>query len=186
MSRIGKLPISLPVGVEVSSSDQRVTVKGPKGTLYVELPRQVSVTVSNSMVEVRRVSSDGHSRAHHGLIRAMIANAVTGVTSGWQKELELVGVGYRAKMVGNALELNLGYSHPITVDPPGGVTFQVQKDRIIVGGIDKQTVGQIASDIRKYKKPEPYKGKGIRYAGEVIRRKAGKSAKAVGGSGGGK
>jgi large subunit ribosomal protein L6 len=179
MSRIGKAPIPLPGGVEVSLSDAGVTVKGPKGSLTQAVPAQISIRTEDGAVIVERSDDERASRALHGLTRALVANMVTGVSQGFRRELEIVGVGYRATAQGDTnLELALGYSHPIKVKAPAGVTFEVPAaTRIAVIGIDKQAVGQVAADIRSLRKPEPYKGKGIRYAGERIIRKAGKAGK---------
>ncbi len=179
MSRIGKAPIPLPNGVEVSFGDAGVTVKGPKGSLTQAIHPQVSVRTEDGNVVVERADDGRESRSLHGLTRALVANMVTGVSEGFRKELEIVGVGYRATAQGDrALELALGYSHPVKVEAPAGITFEVPAaTRISVIGIDKQAVGQVAANIRSLRKPEPYKGKGIRYAGERIIRKAGKAGK---------
>jgi large subunit ribosomal protein L6 len=168
MSRIGKAPITVPSGVTVTIDGQSISVKGPKGEL--------SRTVSDLVVE--RGADDRDSRSQHGLVRSLIQNMVTGVTEGFQKDLEIVGVGYRAQAKGKGLELSLGFSHPVYVEAPEGITFNVpQPTRIEVHGIDKQLVGQVAANIREWRKPEPYKGKGVRYADEYVRRKAGKAGK---------
>jgi large subunit ribosomal protein L6 len=179
MSRIGRSPIAVPSGVSVAVDDRTVTVTGPQGTLSRQLPGAISVRQEDSTLLVERPDDERQSRALHGLTRSLIANMVTGVTAGFSKELEIVGVGYRAQARGpGALELALGFSHPVTVDAPEGVTFEVPvPTRIVVKGIDKEKVGQVAADIRKIRKPEPYKGKGVRYAGERVLRKAGKAAK---------
>ena len=179
MSRIGRSPIAVPSGVTVSLDDRTVTVSGPQGSLSRQLPGAISVRQEDSTLLVERPDDERHNRALHGLTRSLIANMVTGVTAGFTKELEIVGVGYRAQSRGpGALELALGFSHPVTVDAPEGVTFEVPvPTRIVVKGIDKEKVGQVAADIRKIRKPEPYKGKGVRYAGERVLRKAGKAAK---------
>ena len=184
MSRIGKAPIPVPAGVEVALVDRRVTVKGPQGTLERELPGEITVRQDStdgdaSVLVVERPNDERHNRALHGLTRSLVFNMVTGVTAGFAKELEIVGVGYRAAAQGpTRLELALGFSHPVPVEAPTGVTFEVPvPTRIIVKGIDKELVGQVAANIRKLRKPEPYKGKGVRYAGEVVLRKAGKAAK---------
>ncbi len=180
MSRIGRSPIPVPTGVEVSVAGRRVTVKGPQGTLERDVPAEVSVRQEDGTVVVERGADDRRHRALHGLTRALVNNMVVGVSTGFTKELEIVGVGYRAAAGSpTRLELALGFSHPVVVDAPDGITFEVPAPtRITVRGIDKQAVGQVAADIRSVRKPEPYKGKGIRYAGEVVRRKAGKTGKA--------
>ncbi len=179
MSRVGKMPIAVPGGVEVSQQARRITVKGPQGTLERELPGEITVRQDDSSLLVERPDDERESRALHGLTRSLVANMVTGVTAGYQKDLEIVGVGYRATSKGpNQIELALGFSHPVVVDAPDGISFEVPAPtRITVRGIDKEKVGQVAADIRKIRKPEPYKGKGVRYAGEVVLRKAGKAAK---------
>ncbi len=179
MSRIGKTPIDVPSGVEVTLQDRNVSVKGPQGTLRRDLPGNITVRREDSVLVVERPDDERSNRALHGLTRSLIANMVTGVTAGFSKELEIVGVGYRATMrQPDQLELALGFSHPVVVNAPAGITFEVPSPiRIVVKGIDKETVGQVAADIRKIRKPEPYKGKGVRYAGEVVQRKAGKAAK---------
>ncbi len=179
MSRIGKAPVPLPSGVMVQLSERTVTVTGPQGTLSRSIPGAITVRQEDSTVVVERPDDERHNRALHGLTRSLVANMVTGVTQGFTKELEIVGVGYRAQPRGpQAIELALGFSHPVVVDAPEGVTFEVPvPTRIVVKGIDKEKVGQVAADIRKIRKPEPYKGKGVRYAGERVMRKAGKAAK---------
>jgi large subunit ribosomal protein L6 len=179
MSRIGKQPITVPGGVDVAIDGPRVSVKGPKGQLQHEIVGDVAVEREGDTLVVTRANDSRSARSLHGLQRTLIANMVTGVSDGFAKELEIVGVGYRAQASGSdAIELALGFSHPVKVQAPEGVTFEVpQPTRIIVRGYDKQLVGQVAADIRKIRKPEPYKGKGIRYAGERVQRKAGKSAK---------
>ena len=180
MSRIGRSPITVPSGVTVAvDDDHRVTVKGPQGELARQVPAAISIRVEGDVLTVERPDDQRQNRALHGLTRSLVANMVTGVTEGFSKELEIVGVGYRAVPKGPAaLELALGFSHPVFVDAPAGVTFEVPSaTRIIIKGIDKEKVGQVAADIRKLRKPEPYKGKGIRYAGERVVRKAGKAAK---------
>ena len=179
MSRVGRSPIPLPSGVEVDIQGRRVSVKGPKGTLVRELPGEITVRRDDGALLVERPDDERHNRALHGLARSLVNNMVVGVTEGFTKELEIVGVGYRATAQGpSRLELAVGYSHIVPVDAPEGVTFEVpQPTRITVRGIDKEAVGQVAADIRAVRKPEPYKGKGIRYAGEVVQRKAGKAAK---------
>jgi large subunit ribosomal protein L6 len=179
MSRIGKMPINVPNGVDVVIDGARVRVKGPKGQLEHEIVGDVTVARDGDALLVSRADDSRANRSLHGLQRSLIANMVTGVSDGFAKELEIVGVGYRAQAQSpNAIELALGFSHPVRVQAPEGVTFEVpQPTRVVVRGFDKQLVGQVAADIRKIRKPEPYKGKGIRYAGERVQRKAGKSAK---------
>jgi large subunit ribosomal protein L6 len=179
MSRIGKMPINVPNGVDVVIDGARVTVKGPKGQLEHEIVGEVTVARDGDALVVTRADDSRTNRSLHGLQRSLIANMVTGVSDGFVKELEIVGVGYRAQAQSPAaIELALGFSHPVRVQAPEGVTFEVpQPTRVVVRGFDKQLVGQVAADIRKIRKPEPYKGKGIRYAGERVQRKAGKSAK---------
>jgi large subunit ribosomal protein L6 len=179
MSRIGMQPITIPSGVDVKIDGARVAVKGPKGELEHTLVGGVSVSRNEDELNVERVDDTRENRSLHGLQRSLIANMVTGVSEGFAKELEIVGVGYRAQAQGpEKIEIAVGFSHPVHVQAPAGVTFEVpQPTRIVVRGFDKQLVGQVAADIRKLRKPEPYKGKGIRYAGERVQRKAGKSAK---------
>ena len=178
MSRIGKLPIPVPAGVEVKIDGQVVEVKGPKGTLTHTVPAPITVAVEDGTILVTRPDDERTSRSLHGLTRTLIANNITGVTVGFTKGLEIVGTGYRVAQKGAALEFALGYSHPITVEPPAGISFSVDGNtKLTVHGIDKQAVGEVAANIRKLRKPEPYKGKGVRYAGEVVRRKAGKAGK---------
>jgi large subunit ribosomal protein L6 len=180
MSRVGQAPIAVPAGVEVKIAGRGVTVKGPKGELSRTLPDALSITLDEGVLTVARADDERESRALHGLFRSLVANMVTGVTEGYRRGLEIVGVGYRATAQGDrALELAVGYSHTVKVEAPEGITFEVPSNtRIDVVGIDKETVGQVAADIRAIRKPEPYKGKGIRYQGEVVRRKAGKAASA--------
>ncbi|MDD2509607.1 MAG: 50S ribosomal protein L6 [Syntrophomonas sp.] len=176
MSRIGKKPISLPAGVEVAMNGNALSVKGPKGVLDWELPADITVAQEGNELVVKRPSDIKKHRALHGLSRALIANMVQGVSAGFEKKLELVGVGYRAQMQGKKLVISIGFSHPVEVDPPAGIEFEVPTvTRITVRGIDKQLVGNTAAHIRAIRKPEPYKGKGIKYENEVIRRKAGKA-----------
>ena len=176
MSRIGKLPITVPAGVEVTLNGNHVQVKGPKGTLEMDVHQDITVALENGVVTVARPSDRKDHRSLHGLTRALIANMVKGVTEGHSKTLDIVGVGYRAQMEGTKLVVNAGYSHPVPVIPPAGITFKCPApNQIIIEGIDKQQVGQVAANIRSIREPEPYKGKGIKYAGEVIRRKAGKT-----------
>ena len=180
MSRIGRSPITVPSGVTVAvDGEHRVTVKGPQGELARQVPPAMRIHQDGDVLTVERPDDQRQNRALHGLTRSLVANMVVGVTEGFSKELEIVGVGYRAVPRGpSALELALGFSHPVHVSAPDGVTFEVPSaTRIIIKGIDKEKVGQVAADIRKLRKPEPYKGKGIRYAGERVVRKAGKAAK---------
>ena len=180
MSRIGRAPITVPSGVSVAvGNDNTVTVKGPQGELSRSVPSAMTIRQDGDVLTVERPDDQRQNRALHGLTRSLVANMVDGVTAGFSKELEIVGVGYRAIPKGpSALELALGFSHPVNVQAPDGVTFEVPSaTRIIVKGIDKERVGQVAADIRKLRKPEPYKGKGVRYAGERVVRKAGKAAK---------
>jgi len=179
VSRVGKEPIQVPSGVDVTIQPGHVAVKGPRGELERALPAQIVVSQDGAELIVTRPDDERENRALHGLVRALVNNMVVGVSEGFVRELEIVGVGYRATASGpNQLELQVGFSHSVHVDAPEGVTFEVpQPTRISVRGCDKQQVGQVAADIRKIRKPEPYKGKGIRYAGERVLRKAGKSAK---------
>jgi large subunit ribosomal protein L6 len=179
MSRIGKLPIEVPSGVDVAIDDQLVTVKGPKGTLSHSVASPITVAKSDGVLEVRRPDDERISRSLHGLTRTLINNMVVGVTAGYEKRLEIVGVGYRVLSKGpTQLEFQLGYSHSITFNAPEGITFTVEgPTRLGVQGIDKQLVGETAAKIRKLRKPEPYKGKGVRYAGEQVRKKVGKAGK---------
>jgi len=178
MSRIGKLPVQIPSGVDVSIDGRQVTVKGPKGELSRELHPDISVRQEDGTLLVERPSEQKVHKQLHGLTRTLVANMVEGVTNGYRKGLEITGVGYRATKVGEKLQLNLGYSHPIEIDPPAGISFELENPtRLTVVGIDKELVGQIAARVRATRKPEPYKGKGVRYAGEQVRRKAGKAGK---------
>jgi large subunit ribosomal protein L6 len=178
VSRIGKQPIPVPSGVEVKIDGSTVSVKGPKGELSQTFSDILEVTLDDGVLLVSRPDESRTARSLHGLTRTLLANMVTGVSDGFFKNLEIVGVGYRAAMKGSDLELQLGFSHPVTVIAEPGITFEVpQPTRITVRGIDKQRVGQVAADIRKWRKPEPYKGKGVRYGGEHVRRKLGKAAK---------
>ena len=179
MSRIGKLPITVPPGVDVAVDDATVTVKGPKGTLSHRVAPPITVQRSDGVLTVSRPDDERTSRALHGLTRTLLNNMVVGVTEGYEKRLEIVGVGYRVRSVSpTQLEFQLGFSHPVVVDAPEGITFTVENPtRFGVQGIDKQLVGEVAANIRKIRKPEPYKGKGVRYAGEHVRRKAGKAGK---------
>jgi large subunit ribosomal protein L6 len=177
MSRIGRQPIPVPAGVTVAIEPERVTVNGPKGELTERVPRDISVEQVDGELRVTRPTDRGEHRALHGLTRSLVANMVTGVTDGFEKRLEIQGVGYRAALRGRDLELALGYSHPVSVKAPDGIEFEVpQPTRIVVRGASKQRVGEIAAQIRKQRKPEPYKGKGIRYEGEYVPRKVGKRA----------
>ena len=179
MSRIGRAPIPVPAGVDVTIAEGHVTVKGPKGTLERDLPRDITVRADGDQLLVERPDDERGHRALHGLTRSLVNNMVVGVTTGFRKDLEIVGVGYRAIAKGpSTIELAVGYSHPVIIEAPVGVTFEVPlPTRLSVLGSNKEDVGQVAADIRAVRKPEPYKGKGIRYAGEVVRRKAGKAAK---------
>jgi large subunit ribosomal protein L6 len=177
MSRIGRKPIPVPAGVTVSIEPERVTVNGPRGELSERIPRQMQVDQDDGEILVKRPTDRGEDRALHGLTRSLIANMVTGVTDGFEKRLEIQGVGYRAQLRGRDLELALGYSHPVSIKAPDGIEFEVpQPTRIVVKGASKQQVGEVAATIRKQRKPEPYKGKGIRYEGEYVARKVGKRA----------
>jgi large subunit ribosomal protein L6 len=178
MSRIGRLPITVPAGVEVTLDGRAITVKGPKGTLARELHPDMRVVREADTLVVERPSDAKTHRQLHGLTRTLVNNMVIGVTTGYRKGLEITGVGYRAAKVGEKLQLNLGYSHPIEIVPPSGITFELENPtRVAVIGIDKELVGEVAAKVRSTRKPEPYKGKGVRYAGEVVRRKAGKAGK---------
>jgi large subunit ribosomal protein L6 len=179
MSRIGKLPIPVPSGVDVTIDGRDITVKGPKGTLSHTVVEPITVARGeDGALLVTRPDDHRDSKARHGLTRSLVANMVTGVTTGYEKTLEIVGVGYRVQARGSNLEFALGFSHPVPVEAPAGITFEVQSPtRFVVRGIDKQQVGEVAAKIRKLRKPDPYKGKGVRYQGEVIRRKVGKSGK---------
>ena len=177
MSRIGRAPITLPAGVEIDIGPGRVGVKGPRGALEQAVPHEMTVSVDEGVVTVTRPTDRGPHRSLHGLTRTLVANMVEGVTNGYEKRLEIQGVGYRAALRGNSIELLLGFSHPVVVEAPAGIEFEIPAPtQIIVRGIDKQSVGQVAADIRRLRPPEPYKGKGIRYTGEVVRRKVGKRA----------
>lgn len=185
MSRIGKKPIKIPEGVTIQIEGGNVSVTGPKGNLSFGFRPEIKVSVSDNSVNVDRVAETAKAKSLHGLSRTLLENMVLGVTAGWNKGLELVGVGYRAVVEGTDLVLNVGFSHPVKFPAPGGITFEVADNtRINVSGRDKQLVGETAAKIRRIRPPEPYKGKGIRYVGEVIRRKAGKAVKAVGATGG--
>ena len=178
MSRIGKKPVQIPAGVEVAVNGKNIEVKGPKGSLSFEFHEEISIEVEGSEIIVTRANDERTARAMHGLTRALVQNMVTGVSEGYTKVLELAGVGYRVALKGNTLDLSLGYSHPVLYDAPEGITFEVPDNtHTHVKGIDKQQVGQVAAEIRAKRPPEPYKGKGIHYMGEHIRRKLGKAAK---------
>jgi len=176
VSRIGRKPISLPSGVETIIEDRSITVNGPKGSLARQIPQDITIAKEDDVLLVQRPSDAKRHRALHGLTRALVANMVVGVTNGYEKKLELVGVGYRAQLQGQKLVISIGFSHPVEVEPPEGIVFEVPAvTKITVKGIDKQLVGNTAAHIRAIRKPEPYKGKGIKYENEVIRRKAGKA-----------
>jgi large subunit ribosomal protein L6 len=176
MSRIGNAPITIPSGVEFTVEDREVVVKGPKGSLSHAIDPLIDVTVDDGVVTVSRENDERETKARHGLTRALLNNMIIGVSNGFSKELTLIGVGYRAALKGQQLELQVGFSHPVNVDARDGITFEVpEPTRIVVSGVDKQAVGQIAADIRAVRPPEPYKGKGIRYTNEHVRRKAGKA-----------
>jgi large subunit ribosomal protein L6 len=178
MSRIGKQPITVPAGVDVTIDGSHVAVKGPRGSLERDLHPDMHVVLEDGVVRVERPSDERLHRSLHGLTRTLVANMVEGVTSGFEKRLQIVGVGYRATLKDADLEMALGYSHPVAVPAPPGIEFEVPApNRIVVRGIDKQLVGEVAANIRKKRKPEPYKGKGVRYEGEYVRKKAGKAAK---------
>jgi large subunit ribosomal protein L6 len=178
MSRIGKLPVPVPSGVEVKVTDGVITVKGPKGTLTQDIEPPITIRQEDGKLLVERPDDDRRSRSLHGLVRSLVANMVEGVTKGYSKGLEIQGVGYRVQQASGGLEFSLGYSHSVKVKAPEGISFSVASPtKLSVEGIDKQKVGQVAAEIRSLRKPDPYKGKGVRYAGEVVRRKAGKTAK---------
>jgi large subunit ribosomal protein L6 len=178
MSRIGKKPVTLPKGVKVTVDGAEAVVEGSKGRVACPIPSGVNLDVQADSDSLTRINEEPQSRAYHGLTRALLQNAVTGVTEGWKKELDIVGVGYKAVMEGNVLRLDIGFSHPILFDPPKGIQVAVERNtHITITGIDRQLVGQVAADIRQFRRPEPYKGKGIRYTNEVVRRKAGKTGK---------
>lgn len=178
MSRIGRQPVTVPAGVQIDISESnRVVVKGPKGELQRQFAPSMSLTRKEGEILVERPNDEGKQRALHGLSRSLLNNMVTGVTTGYTKTLEVQGVGYRAQLQGTSLQLALGFSHPVVVVPPAGISFAVEGPRILVQGIDNEHVGQVAANIRKLRPPEPYKGKGIRYLGERVRRKAGKAGK---------
>ncbi len=178
MSRIGRTPVVIPAGVDVSINGREVTVQGPRGTLSMTVAEPIEVAQEDGVIKVTRPNDEGDIRALHGLSRSLIANMVTGVTEGFRKTLEIVGVGYRVQAKGQGLEFSLGFSHPVPVTPPEGITLRVESPtRLVVEGNDKQQVGEVAANIRKIRKPEPYKGKGVRYQGEQVRRKVGKAGK---------
>ncbi len=177
MSRVGKLPIPMPAGVDVDITAGQITVSGPKGTLSQKLLPGITLRPDGEYLRCERGGESRRLRAQHGLMRALVANMVHGVSQGFEKRLEVQGVGYRAAVNGSLLDLNLGYSHPVVYAVPEGIVIQVERNIITVSGIDRQKVGQVAADIRAKRPPEPYKGKGVRYVGEVVRRKAGKAAR---------
>jgi large subunit ribosomal protein L6 len=178
MSRIGRLPVQIPSGVNVTINGREVTVAGPKGELSLQVAEPIKVSQDSGVITVTRPTDEGEVRALHGLSRSLVANMVIGVTEGYRKTLEIVGVGYRVQARGSTVEFSLGFSHPVMVTPPEGVTLRVETPtRLVVEGIDKQQVGEVAANIRKLRKPDPYKGKGVRYSGEQIRRKVGKAGK---------
>jgi large subunit ribosomal protein L6 len=178
MSRIGRLPVTVPAGVTVSIADQDIEVKGPKGTLSITVAEPISIAQEGGQIQVTRPNDERVSRSLHGLTRTLISNMIVGVTEGYTKKMEIFGVGYRVQLKGRDLEFALGYSHPVPIPAPEGITFAVETPtKFSIAGIDKQKVGQIAAVIHGLRKPDPYKGKGIRYAGEVVRRKVGKTGK---------
>ncbi|WP_460802076.1 50S ribosomal protein L6 [Microbacterium sp. GXF6406] len=178
MSRIGRLPIEIPAGVTITVDGREVAVKGPKGEITLNVASPIEVAVEDNQVVVSRPDDERESRSLHGLTRTLINNNIIGVTQGYSKGLEVVGTGYRVQQKGSSVEFALGFSHPVVVDAPAGITLTVEgANKLTVSGIDKQAVGEAAANIRKIRKPEPYKGKGVRYAGEVVRRKAGKAGK---------
>ena len=179
MSRIGKQIIALPAGVEVTITDNHIKVKGPKGELEYKFPASISIVSEEGQLKIKRSGDEPADRAFHGLVRALVNNMVAGVSAGFEKKLEIIGVGYRAQVSGRKITLSLGFSHPVELEAPEGVAVEMDKELknvIVISGIDKQAVGQFASNIRQYRLPEPYKGKGIRYLGEHVTRKAGKTA----------
>ncbi len=180
MSKIGKKPISIPAGVDVSVNEGSISVKGPKGSMTKPLPARVTVSVADNVLNIRPETSARDNKMTWGLARALIQNMVTGVSQGFEKVLEFQGVGYKATIKGTDLELGLGYSHPIMIKGPEGISFKTEKNSITIQGMDKDLIGKVAAQIRSHREPEPYKGSGIRYAGEHIRRKAGKKAAASG------
>lgn len=179
MSKIGQLPVQILSGANVEVSDKKVLISGPKGNLSVSLPNDIEVKVEGQNIIVSAKKDNKATKSNWGTVRMLLSNSVKGVTEGWKKQLELVGTGYRSEVQGNKLVLTVGYSHPIVIEAPEGITFKVEKSIVNVDGIDKQLVGQISANIRASRPPEPYKGKGVKYVGEYIRRKAGKAAKAA-------
>lgn len=177
MSKIGKQSITLPEAVRAEIFSDKVKISGPKGELVVAIPSSLKVVLEEKTLSVSRLAETRQTKANHGTIRSLLANAVAGVSSGWTKELEIVGTGYRAEIIGKDLSVKIGFSHPVIIKPPAGITFEVKDEKIIVLGIDKELVGNIAAKIRLFKKIDPYKGKGIRYTGEEIKLKQGKTAK---------
>ena len=181
MSRIGRTPVTLSQGVSITIVDDKIVVKGPKGELQEKLQPGIDVVVVDNVITVSRKNDEKQTRAYHGLVRSLVANMVQGVSEGYEKRLEMVGTGYRAALQGTKLVLSVGFSHPVNIEQPAGITFTVEGNtKIVIKGINKHDVGQIAANIREVRPPEPYKGKGIKYEGEVIRRKAGKAVKAAG------
>lgn len=180
MSRIGKLPVTIIEGAKVEVSGGSVKVSGPKGQLSLDIPKEIDVKVDENKVELKRKGDFKQVRALHGTFRSLINNMIKGVTTGWQKKLELVGTGFRAEVSGNILSLTVGFSHPVKIEAPAGITFKVEKNVVTVEGINREVVGQVAANIRAVRPPEPYKGKGIKYVDEVIRRKPGKAAAKAG------
>ncbi len=181
MSRIGRKPIPIPKGVKIEIDNNLITVHGPKGELQTKIHESISASVEQNEVVLKRINEEKISKSLHGLWRALLANMVKGVSDGYQRKLEIVGVGYKAELKGRGIQLALGYSHPILFLPPAGIKLEVpQPTSIVISGIDKQLVGQVAAKIRAFRKPEPYKGKGVKYEGEYIRRKAGKAAASAG------
>lgn len=180
MSKIGKQPVKLPAGVSIETTPGEIKIKGPKGELSRKIPPSVGVGVKDGAILVSSKEGTKQAKSTFGTIRSIIANMVVGVTEGWSKQLELVGTGFRAEVQGRALILTIGFSHPVTIEVPEGITFKVEKSIITIDGADKELVGQIAANIRAVRPPEPYKGKGIKYLDEVVRRKAGKAAKTIG------
>lgn len=184
MSKVGEKPINIPEEVEITIKGKQIKIKGPKGELDIVVPKRIKVSEIENELLVERGNNTESSRALHGTYRALLANAIKGVTDGWSKELELVGTGYRAQLDGKKLIINIGFSHPVEFNAPENISFKVEKNSITIDGIDKQLVGAVAADIRLTRPPEPYKGKGIKYKDEVVRRKPGKAAKAAGATGG--
>lgn len=178
MSRVGKSEIEIKQGVTVTEADHVLTVKGPKGELSIPIDKNLEIEITDGKVLVKRKSEEKYAKSIHGTTRALISNMVTGLTEGWSKQLEMVGTGYRAEVKGKDLVMSIGFSHPVVITPPDGIEFKVEKSLITVSGSNKEVVGQVAANIRKVRPPEPYKGKGIKYIDEIIRRKPGKAAKA--------